>query len=151
MIYSVRGSRGTNIGRESHGGRNDRVDLNDGLCICNVPQLLHLPCSHLITTCRARTLDFENPMYMSPLYSREHTLNIWESSFEPYLDPSQWPPYQGPRAWFYLEEGEKRSKAEEEFERRHGCFTRVILSRLWDWWLWCGQVWKSVLQVQKNH
>jgi hypothetical protein len=33
---------------------------------------------------------------MSPLFSREHTIKIWESSFEPYLDPSQWPEYDGP-------------------------------------------------------
>jgi hypothetical protein len=35
-------------------------------------------------------------MYMSPLFFREHTIKIWESSFEPYLDPLQWPEYDGP-------------------------------------------------------
>jgi hypothetical protein len=33
---------------------------------------------------------------MSPLFFREHTIKIWESSFEPYLDPSQWLEYNGP-------------------------------------------------------
>uniref|UniRef100_K3XRE7 SWIM-type domain-containing protein n=1 Tax=Setaria italica TaxID=4555 RepID=K3XRE7_SETIT len=89
MVYCVRGTGSTNIGCESHGGRNYRVDLNEGSCSCKVPQLLHLPCSHLITTCKARGLNFESPMYMSPLYSRKHTIKIWESSFESYLDPSQ--------------------------------------------------------------
>lgn len=84
-----------NIGSESHGGRHYRVDLNEVSCTCNVPQLLHLTCSHFITACKARGLNHESPMYMSPLYSREHTIKIWESSFEPYLDPSQWPPYEG--------------------------------------------------------
>ena len=72
------------------------MDLREGVCSCKVPQLLHLPCSHMMTACTARGLDFETAMYMSFLYSREHTLHIWESSFEPYFDPSQWPEYNGP-------------------------------------------------------
>ena len=32
---------------------------------------------------------------MSPLYLRSNTVSIWEMSFEPYLDPTQWPPYNG--------------------------------------------------------
>uniref|UniRef100_K3Y1J3 MULE transposase domain-containing protein n=1 Tax=Setaria italica TaxID=4555 RepID=K3Y1J3_SETIT len=41
--------------------------------------------------CKARGLNYESPLYMSPLYSREHTVKIWESSFQPYLNPSQRP------------------------------------------------------------
>ena len=95
MIYSVRGAGGTNIGGESHGGRHYKVDLRSGECTCMTPQLLHLPCSHLITACRARGLCFKSPTYLSPYYARSNTINIWESSFEPYLDPSQWPEYNG--------------------------------------------------------
>ena len=32
---------------------------------------------------------------MSPLYLRSNTVSIWEISFKPYLDPTQWPPYNG--------------------------------------------------------
>ena len=32
---------------------------------------------------------------MSPWYLYSNTLSIWERSFEPYLDPTQWPPYHG--------------------------------------------------------
>jgi hypothetical protein len=53
MIYSIRGSSTTNVGGESHGGRHYRVDLRDGTCTCSSPQLLHLPCSHLMTVCTA--------------------------------------------------------------------------------------------------
>jgi hypothetical protein len=53
MIYSIRDSSTTNVGGESHGGRHYRVDLRAGTCTCNCPQLLHLPCSHLMTTCTA--------------------------------------------------------------------------------------------------
>ena len=95
MVYSVRGAGGTTIGGESHGGRNYRVDLKAGECSCTIPHLIHLPCSHLITACKARGLNYMSHTYMSPLYGRENTLKIWESSFEPYLDPTQWPPYVG--------------------------------------------------------
>uniref|UniRef100_K3YKX2 SWIM-type domain-containing protein n=1 Tax=Setaria italica TaxID=4555 RepID=K3YKX2_SETIT len=81
MVYSIRSYGTTNIGGESHGGRHYRVDLNEVSCTCNVPQLLHLPCSHFITACKARGLNYESPLYMSPLYSREHTVRIWEYSF----------------------------------------------------------------------
>jgi len=94
MVYCVRGAGSTNVGGESHGGQNYRVDLNEDSCTYKVPQLLHLPCSHLITACKARGLNYESPMYMSPLFSREHTIKIWESNFEPYLDLSQWSPYE---------------------------------------------------------
>jgi hypothetical protein len=50
MIYSIRGSSTTNVGGESHGGQHYRVDLRAGTCTCNGPQLLHLPCSHLMTS-----------------------------------------------------------------------------------------------------
>jgi hypothetical protein len=58
MIYSVRGSSTTNVGGESHGGRHYRVDLRADTFTCNGPQLLHLPCSHMMTTCNARGLDY---------------------------------------------------------------------------------------------
>ena len=32
---------------------------------------------------------------MSPLYLRSNTVSIWERSFKPYLDLTQWPPYHG--------------------------------------------------------
>jgi hypothetical protein len=96
MIYSIRGSSTTNVGGESHGSRHYRVDLRAGTCTCNGPQLLHLPCSHLRTACTARGLDYENTMYMSLLFFREHIIKIWGSIFEPYLDPSEWPKYDGP-------------------------------------------------------
>jgi hypothetical protein len=86
MIYSIRGSSTSNVGGESHGGRHYRVDLRAGTCTYNSPQLLHLPCSHLMTACTARGLDYENAMYMSPLFFREHTIKIWESSIESYHD-----------------------------------------------------------------
>lgn len=97
-VYSVRSAGGTTIGGERYGGRNYRVDLTAGAvtCTCRTPELLHVPCSHVITACRAGGVDHKSPEYMTPLYSKAVTLRIWESRFEPYLDPSQWPEYKGP-------------------------------------------------------
>jgi len=50
---------------------------------------------HIITACRARGFCFKSPTYLSPYYARSNTIKIWEASFEPYLDPSQWPEYEG--------------------------------------------------------
>ena len=64
-------------------------------CSCNVPHIMHAPCSHMITACRVRGYNYEDLPYMSPLYLHSNTVSIWEMSFEPYLDPTQWPSYNG--------------------------------------------------------
>jgi len=49
----------------------------------------------MITTYKVRGYNYEDLSYMSPLYLRSNTVSIWEMSFEPYLDPTQWPSYNG--------------------------------------------------------
>jgi hypothetical protein len=50
----------------------------------------------MITHCRMHGYDYLALPYMSPLYLRSNTVWVWEKSFEPYLDLSQWPSYHGP-------------------------------------------------------
>jgi hypothetical protein len=95
LVYNIRSAGGTNPGGEKYGDRNYRVDLEKGECSCNIPQLLHVPCSHVITSCRCRGLDHETEKFMYHFYLMSYTLKVWESSFEPYLDPTQWPQYYG--------------------------------------------------------
>ena len=95
LVYNIRSTGGTNPGGEKYGGRNYRVDLDKAECSCNIPQLFHVPCSHVITACKCRGLDQESDKFMSPFYLMSNTLKVWESSFEPYLDPTQWPQYYG--------------------------------------------------------
>jgi hypothetical protein len=59
------------------------------------PVLLHLPCSYVITACRMRHVLHEGSNYMSQYYSLSAKLKTWEPRFEPLLDPSQWPEYDG--------------------------------------------------------
>jgi hypothetical protein len=84
------------MGEERYDGRNYRVDLDKVECSCNIPQIMHAPCSHMITACRMCGYDYLALPYMSPLYLCLNTIRVWEKSFEPYLDPSQWSSYHGP-------------------------------------------------------
>jgi hypothetical protein len=52
LVYEVKSSSRTNIGGEVSGGRMFRVEIGDVVsCTYMTPTLLHLPCSHVITTC----------------------------------------------------------------------------------------------------
>jgi hypothetical protein len=94
-VYNIRSTGGTNPGGEKYSGRNYRVDLDKVEYSCNIRQLFHVPCSHVITACKCRGLDQENEKFMSPLYLMSNTLKVLESTFEPYLDRTQCPPYYG--------------------------------------------------------
>jgi hypothetical protein len=76
VVYSVRGKGGTRLGGEQYGGRNYRVDLAKVECSCNVPQIMHAPCSHMIMACKMRGYDWTVPPFMSPLYLHSNTLSV---------------------------------------------------------------------------
>jgi hypothetical protein len=65
LVYNITSARGTNLGSEKYGGKNYRVDLNKAESSCNIPQLLHVPCSHVIIACRCRGIDHESEKFMS--------------------------------------------------------------------------------------
>jgi hypothetical protein len=52
LVYNIRSAGGTNPSDEKYGSRNYRVDLDKAECSCNIPQLFHVPCSHVITACK---------------------------------------------------------------------------------------------------
>jgi hypothetical protein len=92
--YEVTEAGGTNAGGEQYGGRKYVVVLATNSCTCQMPLQIHLPCSHLITACRARAVDHLN--LVSPFYNLESLRGTWAGRFEPYLDMAQWPKYTGP-------------------------------------------------------
>jgi hypothetical protein len=59
------------------------------------PTLLHLPCSHVITVGHMQHVLHEGSNYISSYYSLSVEEKTWEPRFEPLLDPSQWPLYDG--------------------------------------------------------
>ena len=58
-VYSVRTATALTVGGEMTGGRMYKVDLTSVTCTCCVPQLLHVPCSHMIAACRVRGVSQE--------------------------------------------------------------------------------------------
>jgi hypothetical protein len=50
-VYPVRTASALNVGGEMTGGRIYKVDLSRVTCTCCIPQLLHVPCSHMIAAC----------------------------------------------------------------------------------------------------
>jgi hypothetical protein len=97
LVYEVKSSSRTNVGGEVSGRHIFRVEISDVVsCTCMAPMLLHLPCSHVTTACRMRPVLHEGSNYMSPYYSLSAEEKTWEGRFEPLLDPSQWPVYEGP-------------------------------------------------------
>jgi hypothetical protein len=96
LVYKVKSSSQTSVGGEVSGGRIFRVEIGTLVsCTCMTSILLHLPCSHVITACRMRHVLHKESNYMSPYYSLSVELKTWEPRFEPLLDPSQWPEYDG--------------------------------------------------------
>jgi hypothetical protein len=64
------------MGGKRYSGQNYWIDLDKVECSWNVPQIMHAPCSHMITACRVREYDFKGLPYMSPLYLCSNTLSI---------------------------------------------------------------------------
>jgi hypothetical protein len=53
-VYSVRTASALNVGGEMTGERIYKVDLSGVTCTCCIPQLLHVPCSHMIAACTVK-------------------------------------------------------------------------------------------------
>jgi hypothetical protein len=87
----------TNVGGEVSGGHIFQVEIGDVVSYtCMTLTLLHLHCSHVITACRMWCVLHEESNYMSPYYLVSAGEKTWEARFEPLLDLSQWPVYEGP-------------------------------------------------------
>jgi hypothetical protein len=89
LVYEVKSSSWTNVGGEVSGGRIFRVEIDEVVSYtCMALTLLHLSCSHVITTYRMRRVLHEGSNYMPPYYSLCAEEKTWEPRFEPFFDPS---------------------------------------------------------------
>nr|AAO38004.1 putative mutator-like transposase [Oryza sativa Japonica Group]ABF97435.1 transposon protein, putative, Mutator sub-class [Oryza sativa Japonica Group] len=77
------------------GARAFKVEGEGNSCSCQRPLLYHMPCSHLVHVYLIHAIDEESPNRISYQFSSRAVVNTWASRFEPYLDPTQWPPYDG--------------------------------------------------------
>jgi hypothetical protein len=88
LVYEVKLSSQTNVSGEVS-GHIFRVEISNVVsCTCMTPTLLHLSCSHVITTYRMRCMIHEGSNYMLSYYSISTELKTWEPRFEPLLDSS---------------------------------------------------------------
>ncbi|KAH1250187.1 hypothetical protein GmHk_05G013403 [Glycine max] len=70
-----------------------RVMLQSQKCDCGEYQAKHLPCSHVMATCKSVNVD---PMtYVSMLFTLQHILHIYDNSFGLLPHESIWQEYEG--------------------------------------------------------
>lgn len=93
--YEVTERGGITRGGVRFGARAFKVEGEGNSCSCQRPLLYHMPCSHLIHVYLIHAIDEESPNRMPYQFSSRAVVNTWASRFEPYLDPTQWPPYDG--------------------------------------------------------
>lgn len=51
--------------------------LNSNMCTCGRPSSVHLPCSHMVTTCRVRQVDVKAPSRVGVEFSLQPLINTW--------------------------------------------------------------------------
>ncbi|KAH1262342.1 hypothetical protein GmHk_02G004988 [Glycine max] len=67
--------------------------LQSQKCGCGEYQAKYLPCSHIMATCKSVNV---NPMnYMSPLFTLQHILHVYDNSFGLVPHKSMWQEYEG--------------------------------------------------------
>jgi hypothetical protein len=93
--YEVLEGGGTTSGGEHCGAKRFTVNLLENTCTYGVPQLIHVPCLHIIVVCNLLGRNF----YVTPFMATYNTLDVlvrtWSPCFVPFLDEEQWEPYDG--------------------------------------------------------
>jgi hypothetical protein len=95
--YEVLKGRGTTSGGEHHGVKWFTVNLSENTCTCGVPQLIHVPCLHIIVVCNRLGQNVYVPPFMATYNTLEALVRTWSPHFVPFLDEEQWEPYDGSR------------------------------------------------------
>jgi hypothetical protein len=95
--YEVLEGGGTSSDSEHCGAKQIVMNLSENTCTCGVPQLIHVPCSHIIVVCNILGRIF----YVTPFMATYNTLDVlvrtWSPHFVPFLDEEQWEPYNDPK------------------------------------------------------
>jgi hypothetical protein len=82
---------------EHRGTKRFTVNLSENSCTCGVPQLIHVPCPHIIVVSNHLGRNFYVSHFMATYNTLEALVRTWSSHFVPFLDEEQWEPYDGPR------------------------------------------------------
>ncbi|WVZ25988.1 hypothetical protein V8G54_004532, partial [Vigna mungo] len=73
------------------------VRLDERWCDCGKFQKIHLPCSHVLATCKHAHHDFN--IYISPYYRLDVSMKVYNNMFGELRHEEYWPPYQGIEIW----------------------------------------------------
>jgi hypothetical protein len=93
--YEVKHTGGTTSDGEVREMRIHVVVLQDFSCTCGRPRQYHFVCSHLVAVARHHNYDIEGRIPHE--FSVDTLVQTWSPCFEPFWDPRDWPPYDGPK------------------------------------------------------
>nr|CAN80015.1 hypothetical protein VITISV_030080 [Vitis vinifera] len=90
-LFHVKASRGRK--NTSSDGRTYRVNLHEHGCTCGKTLIYGFPCSHILTACHFRSIDF---ISFVQHYTMQSYFSTWTPLFNPIHNEYEWPPYVGP-------------------------------------------------------
>jgi hypothetical protein len=95
--YEVTEGGGMISGSEHRGPNGFLVKLSENTYTCGVPQLIHVPCPHIIGVCNLLGGNYYVSPFMANYTMLEALVQTWSHRFVLFLDEEQWDPYNGPR------------------------------------------------------
>ena len=78
---------------KSKSGRTHRVNLNEKTCTCVKTLIYGFPCSHIISACQHRCVDFR--LFVEDYYTTKSYYGTWAPLFHPIFNKDEWPLYNG--------------------------------------------------------
>ena len=75
-------------------GRTQRLNLHDQKCTCGKTLIYGFPCSHIITACQHRCVDFR--LFVQGYYTTQSYYDTRASLFHPIFNEDEWPLNDGP-------------------------------------------------------
>ena len=80
---------------KSRKGQTHRLNLHDKICTSGKTLIYGFPCSHIITACQHRCVDFW--FFVQGYYTTQSYYDTWASLFHPIFIEDEWPLYDGSR------------------------------------------------------
>jgi hypothetical protein len=87
--YEVLEVGGTTSGGEHHRAKRFAVNLSENTCTCDVPQLIHISCPHIIIVCNRLGWNFYVSPYMATYNTLEALVRTWSPCFVLFLNEEQ--------------------------------------------------------------
>ena len=78
---------------KSRRGRTHRVTLHEKTCTCVKTLIYGFPCSHIISACQHRCVDFR--MFVESYYTTQSYYDTWAPLFHPIFNEDEWPLHDG--------------------------------------------------------